>query len=149
MTQRKMTASAIISFVERLETESSAFYDKIADMASEDKEVFKDFAREGRKNQNLMVRTYRETISDALEACFSFEDLDLSAYVVETTIAQKTTYAQALELALHLEKNASKFYGDLAECSASLLATIPRAFKRVAETRKKRIPVVQRILNQL
>lgn len=149
MEERKMTTSAIISFAERLENESSEFYAKLAEMAKQDKEVFVAFAKEGRKNRNLIVRTYQETISDALEACFSFESLNLNEYSTETAITQETNYLHALEMALDLEQNASKFYTDLAECSTSLLATIPRAFKRVAETRKNRIPKLQEILDRL
>lgn len=149
MEERKMTASAIISFTEQLENKSSEFYEKLAEMAKQDKEIFIAFAEEGRKNRNLIVRTYRETISDALEACFSFESLNPSKYVTETAITQETTYLHALKKALDLEKNASKFYTDLVECSKSLLATIPRAFKRVAETRKNRVPKLQEILDQL
>ena len=144
-----MTTSAIISFAERLENESSQFYEKLAEMAKKDKEVFVGFAEEGRKNKSLIVRTYRETISDALEACFSFESLDLNEYSTEVTVTQETSFLNALKMALELENNASKFYADLAECSASLLATIPRAFKRVAETRKNRITKLQGLLDAL
>jgi hypothetical protein len=144
-----MTASAIITFVQRLETESSAFYDKLADIIQENKEAFVAFAKEGRKNRNLIVRTYQETISDALEACFSFEGLDPSDYSIETAIAQNTDRAQAVKMAINLEENASRVYADLAECSTSLLATIPRAFKRVGDMRRNRIPKLQRILDRL
>lgn len=144
-----MTASAIITFIQRVETESSTFYDKLADIVKEDKEAFVAFAKEGRKNRNLIVRTYQETISDALEACFSFEGLDPKDYSIETAITQDTDRVQAVKMALNLEENASKLYADLAECSTSLLATIPRAFKRVAEMRKNRIPKLQGILDRL
>jgi len=39
---------------------------------------------------------------------------------------------------MELEEKASKFWLDIAEQSASLLATIPRAFRKVAEKRSNR-----------
>lgn len=149
MEERKTTTSAIISFAEQFEHESSEFYEKLAKMVKQNKEVFMAFAEEGRKNTRLIVRTYQETISDALEASFSFETLNPNEYITETDIIRETSHLHALETALKLEKNAIKFYTDLAECSKSLLATIPRAFRRVAEERKKRIHKLQEILDQV
>ena len=48
------------------------------------------------------------------------------------------TLGGAVALAIALEETAIAFYQDVAEASESLLATIPRAFKRVARTRRRR-----------
>ena len=138
MEELSLTASAIISFVERLEDSSSVFYEGLADRWSENKETFLAFAKEAGKNKTLVVRTYQETITDALEACFSFEGLDLREYTVDTVLAEDASYADALGLAVELEEKASRFYLDVAERSESLLATIPRAFRRVAQKRSQR-----------
>jgi rubrerythrin len=132
------TASAIINFSGKLEDESARFYETLAEKFTQNKDLFTGFALESRKNKTLVVRTYQETITDALEACFTFKGLRLSDYATQTTVTETTSYVDALEMAVQLEEKACKFYLDAAECSKSLLATIPQAFKKTAETRNKR-----------
>jgi len=138
MENLNVTASTIISFTQKLEDSSSTFYEVIAERWMENKETFLTFAKESKKNKTLVNRTYQETISDALEAGFSFEGLDLRDYAVETTLAEDAIYSEALRIAVELEEKACKFYLDVAERSRSLLATIPRAFSRVAKRRNNR-----------
>lgn len=138
MGKQSVTASAVISFSEKLESDSSKFYEKLAEIYERDKETFLAFAKEGKKNTVLITRTYQETISDALEAGFSFKGLNLKNYLTETTLTKRMNYSSALETAIELEEKASKFYLDLVKCSNSLLATIPKAFKKVAERRSNR-----------
>jgi len=130
-----VTASSVISFVEKLEDDSSKFYEQLAELYTADKEIFLAFIKESRKNKLLVTRTYQETITDALEACFAFKGLNLNGYTVKTTLTEDTSYSDALEMAIELEEKASKFYLDTAERSKSLLATIPRVFRKVAERR--------------
>lgn len=143
MEEPKATASAIINFAEKLEDDSANFYEKLAEKFVEMKSVFLPFAEESKKNKVLVTRTYRETITDALEACFSFEGLKLSNYVVKTILTEDTSYSDALRTAIELEDKASKFYLDVAELSKSLLATIPSAFRKVAERRNSRKQVLK------
>lgn len=143
MKASSVTASAIISLAQRIEDSSSVFYEGLAERWGEDKEMFLAFAKEGRKNKTLVTRTYQETITDALEACFSFEGLDLGDYEVETTLAEGAGYSEALGIAIALEEQACKFYLDVAERSESLLATIPMAFRRVAKKRSKRLQTLR------
>ena len=147
MENLNVTASAIISFTEKLEDSSSAFYGELAERWAENKEVFLNFVKESGKNKTSIVRTYRETITDALEAGFSFEGLDLRDYAVKTTLAEDADYTDALGIAIELEEKACKFYLDVAERSKSLLATIPRAFKRVAKRRDARKLELQSMLD--
>jgi len=146
MENLNVTASAIISFTEKLEDSSSAFYEGLAERWVESKETFLAFVKESRKNKTLVVRTYRETISDALETGFSFEGLDLRDYMLETTLPEDANYSETLRIAIELEEKACKFYLDVAERSQSLLATIPRAFRRVAKGRSKRKLELQSLL---
>jgi len=154
-----VTASAIISFSEKLEDSSSTFYEKLAERWAEDKqpptpfgkgdkEIFLNFAKESEKNKTSVVRTYRETITDALEAGFSFEGLDLKDYEAETALTEDVSYSEALEMAIELEEKACKFYSDVAERSQSLLATIPGAFSRVAKRRSARKLKLQALLDE-
>lgn len=132
------TASAIISFSGKLEDESSKFYEKLAERFVQNKELFLSFAQESRKSKVLITRTYQETITDALEACFSFKGMRLEDYAAQMVLTEGTGYIDALKEAVELEEKACKFYLDAAECGKSLLATIPRAFKKVADVRNKR-----------
>ena len=137
--QSNVTASAVISFAEKLEAESSRFYKALAERFEEKcKEIFPFFAEESDRNKKLITRTYQETISDALEACFSFESMNMNDYTFQTALTQETNLLEALNMAIELEEKAGKFYLDVTERSKSLLATIPHAFRKVAEKRNNR-----------
>jgi rubrerythrin len=142
----EVTASAIISYVEKLESDSSQFYRKMAERFAKDKETFLSFAKEDDRTKIMVVRTYQETITDAIEACFSFKGLILSNYTLETTLYEKFSYIDALKTAIKLEEKAIKFYTDVAKCSGQLLATIPSAFQKAAETRNRRILKLKSLL---
>ena len=148
MEEPNVTASAIISFAEKLEDDSSKFYKQLAEKYMENKELFLSFAEEGRKNKLLVTRTYQETITDALEACF-IKGINLNDYIVDTTLAEDANYSTALKMAIELEEKAGKFYLDTAERSESLLATIPRAFRKVAERRNNRKLKLKSLLESL
>jgi len=138
MREVSLTASAIISFAQELEDGSMRFYEELAERFGEQRETFLAFAKGSKKNGVLVIRTYRETISDALEACFGFEGLNLRDYSVEMGLADGVGYSDALRIAIELEEVAGRFYLDAADRSQSLLATIPRAFRTVAKKRGKR-----------
>ena len=132
------TVSIIISFAKRLEDDSSRLYSNLAELFAENKDVFTSFAKESKENEVLVTRTYQETVSDALETSFSFEGLDLNDYAVGTTLPKDISYSDALKAVIKLEETAISFYLDAAERSKSLLATIPSAFRGVAEKRSRR-----------
>jgi len=142
------TASAIISLVERFEDNAADFYHKLAQKYPKHKEAFLAYAEESKKNKVLVVRTYRETITDALEACFSFEGLNPKDYEAKTSLGEKTSLYEALKMAIELEDKASKFYVKVADLSKNLLATIPAAFRKVAQRRNSRKQALKSILDK-
>lgn len=148
MAQHGITTSAVITFTEKLEDDSAALYQMLAERTTEGKDLFLSFAEESRKNKTLIVRTYQETITDALEACFCFKGLSLEEYSVRMGTLKDAQYVDALTAALKLEEKAIKFYHDAAGLSESLLATIPRVFKRVAEKREARRQALKSILDK-
>ena len=148
MRETTITASAIISFTQKLEDRSAALYERLAALFTVQRELFQAFAGEDSKNKKLIVRTYQETITDALEACYAFEGMRLEDYEVNTEIPDSASYADALGLAIGVEEKACEFYLDVAERSQSLLATIPMAFKRVAKKRNKRKSNLQALLHE-
>jgi len=133
-----ITASAIISFSTELEARSEAFYQALAARFPEQGTAFRHMAQECAKSSTQVTRTYQETITDALEAGFSFAGISLAEYEVETELPAEADLPQAVGQALALEETAIAFYEAVAESSESLLATIPRAFRRVAKTRRRR-----------
>jgi rubrerythrin len=143
-----VTTATIISFSEKLEEASANFYEALAERLAEHKDTFLTWAKESRKNKLLVTRTYQETITDALEACYCFEGLNLRDYSFGVGLAPDTSPAEALKRALALEEKAQTFYLDVAERSQALLATIPRAFRRVAETRDKRKAELQAMMGK-
>jgi rubrerythrin len=147
MENSTLTTSAIMSFAEKLEDDSAAFYKKLAERFDEGRETFLGFAKESQKNKTHLVRTYQETISDALEASFSFEGLELTGVDFEAALGKSSGFGGALEVALEIEEKASGLYDEIAEQAQSLLATIPRAFSRVAEKRGARRQVLQTMLD--
>lgn len=132
-----LTTSTVLGFAERLEEDSTRFYEELSEIFSEDKAFFLSFVREGKRNRILISRTYQETISDALEACFSFSNLNLNDFTVNTRVPLNLSRRVAMKIAMELEEKATKFYLTVADGS-SLLATISIAFKKVAEIRKNR-----------
>jgi rubrerythrin len=146
MENSTLTASAIMSFVEKLEDDSAVFYETLAARFDEAQQAFLGFAKESKKNKVHLVRTYQETISDALEATFSFEGLELVDFDFE--IGSAKDLKEVLEAALEIEEEAAELYTHIADQAQSLLATIPRAFSRVAKKRRARRQVLQTMLDE-
>ena len=138
MSQAPITASTIISFSTDLEARSAALYEAMAERFPEQGTAFGRMARDCGKSSTLVTRTYQETVTDALETGFSFANISLATYEFEADLPAGADLAQAVGKALALEETAIAFYSDVATSSESLLATIPRAFRRVAKTRRRR-----------
>ncbi|MEM2905142.1 MAG: hypothetical protein QW587_05320 [Candidatus Bathyarchaeia archaeon] len=142
-----LTASTLISFAEKLEEDASRFYERLADAYLQGRETFLAFAEAAKRSRALISRTYQETVSDAIETGFSFEDLDLNEYAAEAVVSRDWSYVEALKAALELEEKAARFYSDVAERSRSLLATMPRAFVKIAQERAERGQKLARLLS--
>jgi rubrerythrin len=138
MEDANLTTAMIISHSENLEDATAAFYEELARRHTEHREAFSGAAQDAQKHKVWVVRTYQETISDALEACFCFQGMRLRDYGVELSLEETAPVALALQKAIELEESAISFYQEVAERSKPLLATIPAAFKRVAKKRATR-----------
>ncbi|MEM2926087.1 MAG: hypothetical protein QW220_00380 [Candidatus Bathyarchaeia archaeon] len=153
MDTQRPTASAIVSFAQRLEEGSRRFYEALAEAYPQGRETFLAFAKEAEKNSVLIGRAYHETVSDAIETGFSFDGLNLKDYEIEEELGIGVTtdsgHAEALKKALRLEELAYRFYSDVAERALSLLATMQRTFRKVAEIRNARMSKIQGMLEDL
>jgi rubrerythrin len=96
------------------------------------------FAKENKKSILQVEMAYYGGITDAIEGCFAF-DMDPDEYTTEAQLAEGTTYANALSLAIEMEERTFRFYSVAAEQSKSLLADVPRVFSISAKKRGERL----------
>ena len=135
----QITASAIISFCGEWEDEAARFYGQLAQRFASQGAIFSAMAKECTKHKALVLRTYQETVSDILETGYAFTDLRPDDYLVDLTLIEGMTLVQATARAIQLEEQAVAFYQEVTRRSQSLLATIPRAFSKVAAKRSERL----------
>jgi rubrerythrin len=143
------TAAAVIRFATEAEEQSAKFYDDRAKKNKEVKETFLSFARENKKNMALVKRAYYGVISDALEACFSFEGLTVDEYLFNTEFDEKAGLSEIIKMSLEMENKIQKFYQRAGELSESLLADVPIALKKVAENRNERKQKLESLLDRI
>lgn len=132
------TASSVISLARELEGESAKFYEDLAQRFAEGEDSFLFFAKENRKYIVQIERAYYGVITDAIEGCFAF-DIESDDYAIETALAEKAGYSDALSQAIKMEETVVKFYTDAAEQSKSLMADVPRAFMMIVRKRNDRL----------
>jgi len=132
------TASQIISFAKELEEKAAQFYQELAARYPEAKEVFSSFAKENKKNEIVVQRTYNEVVTDAIETGFSFEGLKADPYMIQVDLAQNVPLSSAVKKAQEIEERIQNFYTTAAKMSKGLLADIPRTFERIAKKRTER-----------
>ncbi len=132
------TASQIISFAKELEDKAAKFYQELAARYPEAKEVFSSFAKENKKNEIVVQRTYNEVVTDALETGFSFEGLEADPYMIDVDLAQNVSLSSAVRKAQEIEERIENFYTTAARMSKGLLADISRTFERIAKKRTER-----------
>ena len=144
---RLHTTSEVISFTRALENESAKFYEDLSQKYAKDEDIFLSFVKENRKNVVQIERAYYGVISDAIEGCFAF-DVEADEYTLDTTLAEQTSYSDALDKAIEIEEKVIKFYSDAAEQSKSLMADVPRAFTIIAKKKKNRIPQLRSLVDK-
>jgi hypothetical protein len=134
---RLQTASGVLNFVRRLETESAGFYEGLARAFPQHGDVFLSFARENRRNLVQIERAYYSVITDAIEGCFAF-DVETDRYAFDAVLPEGAAYVEALQRAREIEDKILGFYADAAAQSGVLMADVPRAFASVAKRREGR-----------
>lgn len=143
------TASAVISFYSRLEERIRKFYEDLASNKkySDGSETFQAFAKESRKLREMVLRAYREVITDAIEAGFSFPSLCESDYEIDMDLTDDLSFSDILKIAIYVEEKSYKFCTDVSESSRDLLADITQAFKWVANRKAKRRQILESLLD--
>jgi hypothetical protein len=132
------TASEGISLARKLENDSAAFYEKLAQQYTAGAETYLAFAKENKKNIVQFERSYYGVITDALEGCYAF-NIEADDYIMDLAIPKASSHAEMLKRALQLEEKIIRFYTQAAEQSRSLMADVPRTFSLIAKKRDIRI----------
>ena len=146
MSDTSPTAATVIAFAEQLEEQTAVCYSALASRFPEQAVQFERFAKRAARTQKEVLRTYRETVSDALETNFAFGDVDLNTFRVCWEVPAVDVLATMVASLLPLEQLAEAFYSDMAKRSESLLATIPAAFRRAAKVRTQRMTRLERMV---
>jgi hypothetical protein len=138
------TCSALISFYERLEDNINIFYTKLGEQFPEKNDFFNTLSKENIKHKQRVVRTYREVITDAIEACF-ISEIDDNKHRIDTEISEQASLTEAIEKAIQIEEKSREFCAEAVNSSEGLLHDITRSFERVARDKNKRIEKLKQI----
>ena len=132
------TMAAVMNFISRIESTSSALYLTCAERYPQLKGKFLSLATENQKFEKMVEQKYFGVITDAIEASFCFELLDTDDYNLEVVVPENATPLEVLRLTLEVEQTIINFYLRVAEVSMGLMADMPRVFRKIADTRKER-----------
>lgn len=141
------TSASVISFAKQLETDSAAFYEKMAERHPKPKEIFLTFSKENNNYATMIQRAYYGVITDAIEGCFAFS-VETDKYTLKREPANEASFADALNQAIDMEQKLISFYTDAAEQSEALMADVPRTFLIVAKKRKNREDKLRTLLRE-
>ena len=144
-----VTASAAIGYVGKVEEGSAKLYENLARKHAKDGEAFLSLAKENRRNKKSIEYTYQGVISDKLEACFCFKDLDTDNYSIKTELPEGITYPDALRKLIDMEKKTQSFLLDAAKQSKSLVPDVSLIFERVGKKRTERIAKLKSLLDKV
>jgi hypothetical protein len=132
------TMAGVMSFVSKIENDSSLFYKTCAEKYPELKNVFLSWNKENHKFEKNIKRTYFGVITDTLESNYAFQGLDTDDYDVDMQLPVDAEAAEAIKKACEIEETLGNFYLKAAQLSEGHLADIPRLFRKIAKKREER-----------
>jgi len=141
------TSASVISFARQLEEDSAAFYQKMAERYPKAAETSLAFSKGNGKYTEMIQRAYYGVITDAIEGCFAFS-VETSKYTFVKEPAKQSSYSDALNQAIDMERKIISFYTDAAEQSKALMADVPRTFLIVVRKRKDREDTLKALLEE-
>jgi hypothetical protein len=136
------TTAEGITLARKLETDSAAFYQKLAQQYPAQAPLFTSLSEENKKNITLFERAYYGVITDAIEGCFAF-NLDTDRYNLDTAFKAGLSLGEALKRAYQMEEKIISFYTEAAEQSKPLMADLPRTFSIISRKRTNRLAKLQ------
>jgi hypothetical protein len=144
-----VTASAAVSYIGKVEENSAKLYENLAQKHAEDGETLLSLAKENRRNKKSIEFAYHGVISDKLEACFCFDNLDTDNYSIKTELLEGINYPDALKKLVDMEEKIQKFLLDAAKQSKSLVPDVSWIFERVGKKRAKRVATLESLLDKV
>jgi len=135
------TTSMFITFHGRLEDSIKTFYEKLAnkEIYAGVRGAFLALAKENGEHKEMVLRVYREVITDAFEGGFPLTNLNEEDYLLETELPDETSLSDVLKMAVEIEEKSRKFCEDTASSTKGLMADVPQAFEWVAKRKTRRI----------
>ncbi len=144
-----VTASAAVSYIGKVEENSAKLYENLAQKHTEDGETFLSLAKENRRNKKSIEFAYHGVISDKLEACFCFDNLDTNNYSIKTELPEGMSYPDVLRKLVEMEERIQKFLLDASEQSRSLVPDVSWIFERVGKKRAQRVARLRSLLDKV
>ena len=134
------TTSAFIRFHGELEDKIKEFYENLSliEKYSDGKEIFLILSKENKKHKDMILRTYQEVITDALEAAFPLTNLDESNYKINIEVTENLKFQDLVKKAIDIEEMSYKFCEDIGNSTSGLMADIPQSFIWVAKRKIQR-----------
>ena len=125
---------AILNFAEELEKQDLEFYTAAANnpACAEYKELFEQFAGNGKKNIQSVQRTRRENVTEMILE--PIQDFTRAPFRLEPASADNIGSAEVFEIARKLEDRAQRYYLAAAE-KIKALSEVSRALKSLAKKR--------------
>ena len=139
------TSASVISYISDFENKSAQLYEKWAQNYDDLKEIFLTFAKENRKNEKRIRRSYYNIVSDALETNFCFKGL--KADIILPLSTSEISKSRLLQTCISFEKSIHSFYLESAKMSRNLLADVQRALDYAAKLRKSRLEKLQSFIS--
>lgn len=136
------TMAAVMSFVSKLENDSSSFYQEWAGKYQELEDVFLAWSKENKRFEKQVKQTYFGVITDAIESTFSFAQLETDDYEIDMTLPEDTGLQNVKKRAREIEETIKDFYAQAARLSEGLMADIPRLFRKIVKEREERLPML-------
>jgi len=144
-----ITASQAVSYITKVMGESAKLYESLAQKYAEEKETFLSLAKENMLNKKSIERAYYEIISDKLEACFCFSDLNTDKYSTKTELPEDIDYSSTLSNLLDMEEKTRNFLLDAGKQSKSLVPDVSWIFERMGKKRAERIAKLRMLLDKV
>ena len=132
------TMAGVMSFVSKIENDSSFFYKTCSEKYPELENKFLSWSKENNKFEKNIKRTYFGVITDTLESNYAFQGLDTDDYDVDMQLPVDVDASEATKKACEIEETIRHFYLKAAQLSEGHLADIPRLFRKIARKREER-----------
>jgi len=142
------TISMFITFHGKLEDAIKAFYENMAEKESDiaSRDIFRELAKENIKHKDMVLRTYREIITDAFEGGFPITELDEKDYELKIDYKEDMNLSDILKKAIDLEEISCRFCEDASKSINGLIVEVSQAFAWIKKRKQKRSQKLKNLL---